>query len=157
MPDLETPTPDQLAGSQLVQQAFTYWFTDHGHVRSPFPAYMHEPLRRQAPVAFAEWIKHLGPKAKEEVNDEAAMRKFEEVLFETGMKLVRTGDEVLTLRFPFLPRVGDAIDGGGAKGREGENIVRGRSLVSEGKDEFMQVEAENLATGAVWSTRFELP
>lgn len=156
-PDKGEPTIGQLRDSQLVQQAFAYWFADHEHVRSPFPAYVQDELKELSVMAFADWIRRLGPQAQKEVNDEAALQKFEELLFREATRLVRTPDELITLRLPFLPRVGDGIDGGGIEGRSGENVVRKRTLVTEGKDEFMEVEAENLATGRVWRTRFGLP
>ena len=151
------PTIDQLRNSQLVQQAFDFWFTDHEHVRSPFPAYVQAELRELSVAAFADWLRRLDPQAQKEVTDEAAVQKFEELLFREATRLVRTPDELITLRLPFLPRVGDTIDGGGIEGRGGENVIRKRKLVTEGKDEFMEVEVENLASGQGWSTRFELP
>lgn len=151
------PTADQLRDSQLVQQAFAYWFADHEHVRSPFPAYVQDELKESSVMAFADWIRRLDPQAQKEVTDEAALQKFEELLFREATRLVRTPDELITLRLPFLPRIGDAIAGGGISGRGGDNVIRSRALVSEGKDEFMEVEAENLASGQLWRTRFELP
>lgn len=151
------PTLEQLRNSQLVQQAFDFWFTDHDHVRSPFPAYVQTELRELSVAAFADWLRRLDPQAQKEVTDEAAVQKFEELLFREATRLVHTPDELITLRLPFLPRVGDTIDGGGIEGRGGENVIRKRKLVTEGKDEFMEVEAENLASGQSWSTRFELP
>ncbi len=157
-PDISMLTLDQLRASAMVQQTFTYWFTDHGHVRSPFPAHMHDKLREQVLAAFSAWVLQLDAKALDEMNEEVAFGKFEEVLFHEGVRLARTEDEVLTLRFPFLPRLGDRIEGGGTvEGRAGENIVRKRNLVREEKDEFLRVEVENVASGAAWETRFELP
>lgn len=155
--DTTVPTSDQLRESEMARQTFTYWFADHGHVRSPFPFYVQNDVSEKVLTAFRDWITKLHPKAREEINGEIAHEKFEETLFQEAMKLVRTDDEVLTLRFPFLPRIGDHIEGGDTSGRKGENIVRSRHLAIEGKDEFLQVKAENTATGEVWGTRFELP
>ena len=151
------PTTEDLDNSEMVQQTFAYWFSDHEHVRSPFPFYIQEDVKGKSIEAFVEWIGKLNEKAKEEINEEIAHEKFEEILFQQGSALVKTDDEVLTLRFPFLPRVGDKIDGEGIDGRSGENIIQKRYLIKEGKDEFMEVTAKNSASGQTWETRFELP
>lgn len=155
--DSTTVTLDQLRASGMARQAFTYWFADHGHVRSPFPPYLRAELRELALAAFRGWLLKLDPKAQEEMNEEAAFGKFEELMFHEAIRLVRTEDEALNLRFPFLPRIGDRISGGELEGRAGDNIVRKRSLVSEGKDEYLKVEVEHVASGTGWETRFELP
>ncbi len=151
------PTTDQLAASEMIQQTFDYWFKDHDHVRSPIPFYIHKELRGISVEAFRSWMLKLNPKAIEEITEGIAHEKFEEILFEQAAKLVKTDDEILTLRFPFLPRCGDSIDGGAIEGRSGENIIQKRYLIKEGKDEFMEVTAKNSATGQIWDTRFELP
>ena len=151
------PTTQDFANSEMVQQTFEYWFADHDHVRSPFPFYIQDGVKGKSIEAFAEWIGKLNPKAKEEINEEIAHEKFEEILFQQGSALVKTDDEVLTLRFPFLPRVGDKIDGEGVEGRSGENVIQKRYLVKEGKDEFMEVTAKNSDSDQTWETRFELP
>lgn len=155
--EMTIPTKEQLANSQMIQTTFEYWFSDHEHVRSPFPFYIHNEVKENAVDAFLEWMQKLNPKANEEINEEIAHEKFEEVLFQVGSALVKTDDEVLTLRFPFLPRCGDPIDGGDIEGRSGENIIQKRYLTKEGKDEFMEVSAKNSDSGEVWTTRFELP
>ena len=151
------PTREQLAESQMIQQTVEYWFADHEHVRSPLPFYIHVEVKEKAVAAFHDWMGKLNAKANEEINEEIAHEKFEELLFQKAAELVKTDDEVLTIRFPFLPRCGDSIDGKGAEGREGENVIRSRQLIKEGKDEFLQVEVENKASGKRWDTRFELP
>ena len=151
------PTTEDLANSEMVQQTFAYWFSDHEHVRSPFPFYIQQDVKEKSLEAFADWIGKLNEKAKEEINEEIAHEKFEEILFQQASTLVKTDDEVLTLRFPFLPRAGDKIDGDGIDDRSGENIIQKRYLIKERKDEFMEVSVKNTASGKVWETRFELP
>lgn len=154
---MKTPTREELANSEMVQQTFAFWFSDHEHVRSPFPFYVQQEVKDKSVAAFADWIGKLNPKANEEINEEIAHEKFEEILFQQASALVKTDDEVLTLRFPFLPRVGDKIGGEGIEGRSGENIIQKRYLTKEAKDEFMEVTAKNAASGGMWETRFELP
>lgn len=155
--EMTIPTKEQLAESQMIQSTFEFWFSDHKHVRSPFPFYIHTEVKDKSVEFFLEWMGKLNPKANEEINEEIAQEKFEEILFQTASALVKTDDEVLTLRFPFLPRCGDPIDGGDLDGRSGENIVQKRNLAQEGKDEFMEVSVKNTDSGEVWNTRFELP
>lgn len=155
--NMSIPTKEQLANSEMIQQTFVFWFADHSHVRSPFPFYIQEAVKDLAIEAFHAWMGKLNPKANEEINEEIAQEKFEEVLFQQASALVKTDDEVLTLRFPFLPRVGDTIDGEGIEDRSGENIVQKRYLITEGRDEFMEVKAKNTTSGNTWETRFELP
>ena len=156
-PDISSLTVDQLRASAMARQAFAYWFSDHGHVRSPFPQHMRDGLKEISLVAFSRWVAQLDAKAVEEMNEETAFGKFEETLFQEALRMVRSDDEALTLRFPFLPRVGDRIDGGAIEGRTGNNFIRTRALVREGKDEFLSVKVENESSGAHWETRFELP
>ncbi len=155
--EMTIPTKEQLAGSQMINQTFEFWFADHSHVRSPFPFYIQDQLVEKSVEAFYNWMKNLNPKANEEITEEIAHEKFEELLFHEAMSLVKTDDELLSLRFPFLPRCGDPIDGGKIEGREGENVVQKRYLVKEDKDEFMEVTVLNTDSGTKWETRFELP
>ena len=155
--DMTIPTKEQLTNSEMVQLTFEFWFADHSHVRSPFPFYVQSEVKDKSVEFFLQWMGNLNAKANEEITEEIAQEKFEEVLFQAASALVKTDDEVLTLRFPFLPRCGDPIDGGDIEGRSGENIVQKRYLIKEGKDEFMEVSVKNTASGKVWETRFELP
>lgn len=154
---MSTPTKEQLTNSEMVQQTFLFWFSDHSHVRSPFPFYVQDGVKELAVEAFHAWMLQLNTKANEEITEEIAQEKFEEVLFQQASTLVKTDDETMTLRFPFLPRIGDKIDGEGIEGRSGENIIQKRYLIKEGKDEFLEVAAKNTTTGKSWNTRFELP
>jgi hypothetical protein len=153
----ELPTKEQLKDSELVVQAVAYWFADHGHVRSPFPTTVQEKVAKGAVEGLHAWLAGLKPDERAKLRDEDLLEKFESVLFDTAMGLVTDTDQLITLRFPFLPRCGDRIDGGAIAGREGENIVRTRRLAHEDKDEFLVVEAECVSTGERWETRFELP
>ena len=89
-PDTASFTVDKLRDSGMAQEAFTYWFTDHGHVRSPFPAHMHDKLREQVLAAFSAWVLQLDAKALDEMNEEVAFGKFEEGLFHEGVRVARS-------------------------------------------------------------------
>src|SRR5690606_526452 len=147
--------PNTVESSELVEQTFTFWFSDNEHIRSPFPEYIRPILKEKAVEDFFKWVSNLNPKAKEEVNDEMIAEKFEEIIFETAMGLVHTEDEKITIQYPFLPRVDDEI-------RNNEEDIQiskiiDRTLTKEGDTKFLKVKLENVSNRQVWETKFELP
>lgn len=147
--------PNTVESSELVEQTFTFWFSDNEHIRSPFPEYIRPILKEKAVEDFFKWVSNLNPKAKEEVNDEMIAEKFEEIIFEAAMGLVHTEDEKITIQYPFLPRVDDEI-------RNNEEDIQiskiiDRTLTKEGDTKFLKVKLENVSNQQVWETKFELP
>lgn len=147
--------PNTVESSELVEQTFTFWFSDNEHIRSPFPEYIRLILKEKAVENFFKWVSNLNPKAKEEVNDEMIAEKFEEIIFEAAMGLVHTEDEKITIQYPFLPRVDDEI-------RNNEEDIQiskiiDRTLTKEGDTKFLKVKLENVSNQQVWETKFELP
>ena len=55
-----------LESAELVEQTFNYWFSDHKHIRSPFPDYIQSKLKEKSTKLFFSWISNLDPKAKDE-------------------------------------------------------------------------------------------
>lgn len=147
MKELDSKTVES---SELVEQTFKFWLVDNGHIRSPFPVYIHEELKRLATKRFYEWAKGLNPKAKDEVNEEIISEKFEEIIFESALKLVQTEDERITILYPFLPRLGDRLDGDG-------DVVVTRSLEKEKDVSYLKIILKNAETQKTWDTKFELP
>jgi len=143
--------------ADMMTAAFDYWFSDNGHVRSPFPFYIHEELREKAISKFLSWTQQIPIKAKKEINDEIVAEKFEEILFETALKLVITEDEKLTIRYPFLMRIGDAIKVRGVDEKIAESKAIDRWFFKKGDEAFMKVKLKNTVTGEEWETDFELP
>ncbi len=143
--------------TELVEQTFSYWFSDHQHVRSPFPDYIHTKLKEKSTDLFYNWVSHLNPKAKDEVNDEIVGEKFEEIIFETATGMVKTEDERITILYPFLPRIGDPIQNETEKALKNESIVINRNLEKEGDVSYLKIELENATTKENWETKFELP
>jgi len=147
--------PNTVESSELVEQTFTFWFSDNEHIRSPFPEYIRPILKEKAVEDFFKWVSNLNPKAKEEVNDEMIAEKFEEIIFEAAMGLVHTEDEKITIQYPFLPRVDDEI-----RNNEEDVLLSkiiDRALVKEGDTKFLKVKLENISDQQVWETKFELP
>lgn len=150
MKELDNTTVES---SELVNQAFLFWFSDHEHIRSPFPNYIHGELREFATERFYKWVSSLNSGAKDELNDEAVGEKFEEIIFEAATKLVKTEDERITILYPFLPRLMDNL--ANENGEESEIVDR--ALLKEGDVSFLKVTCVKKSDGERWSTRFELP
>ncbi len=148
--------PESVESSELVDQTFNFWFTDQGHIRSPFPLYIQNELRKTATEKFYMWAANLNPAAKDEVNEEVVAEKFEEIIFETGTSLVLTEDEKLTIQYPFMPRLEDKLNDADNP-EKGESKVVDRFILKEGDTSYMQLKMENLASQEKWETRFELP
>ena len=139
--------------SELVEQTFNFWFSDHGHIRSPFPSYIHAPLREKATNLFYRWANGLDAKAKEELNDEMIGEKFEEIIFETATGLIKTEDERITIVYPFLPRLGDKLE----EGLGESSIVVDRFIRKDGDKSFLKLTLEKEKTKEKWDSEIELP
>lgn len=139
--------------TEFVEQAFDFWYNDHNHIRSPFPEYIQSELKYKAIVRFENWIDGLKDELKDEINDEMIAEKFEEILFEEAMKLVKTEDEKNTVLYPFLPRIGDQLND--YEGKKSEIIDR--HILKEHDKAFLEVKCKRLEDEKFWETSFELP
>ena len=147
--------PKKVESSELVEQTFEFWFNNKDqHIRSPFPEYIRPDLRRVATKSFHKWINNLSDGAEKEVNDDVIAEKFEEIIFEEGLKLVLTEDEKISINYPFLPRVDDLIN---LNNDLEKSKVIDRSIVKEEDRVFLAVTLEKAANEERWETRFELP
>jgi hypothetical protein len=142
---------------ELVEQTFKYWFSDHNHIRSPFPNYIQSKLKKKSTKLFFTWISQLDPKAKDEINDEIIGERFEEIIFETAIGLVKTEDEQTTILYPFLPRIGDQIQNNTENDSKNESFIIDRTLVKEDDKSYLKIVLENATTKKNWETKFELP
>ncbi len=148
--------PTSVESSEMVEQTFKFWFTDNQHIRSPFPAYIQDDVKKISTKNFFNWASNLNPKAKDEVNDEVLSEKFEEFIFEAAADLVMTEDEKITIEYPFLPRLGDVIFED-VENKKGESTIMDRALIKEGDDSFMRIKLEKIDSKEKWETKFELP
>lgn len=151
MMNLTIQTPD------MTEAALEFWFKDHEHIRSPFPAYIRESLRDSSVSAFERWCQSIKPDAAKDINEEILAEKFEEILFEIALGMVATEDEKLTVRYPFMPRIGDVIRVQGVPDASSESKVTDRWQFKKGDEAFLKVKMLNLETGESWETEFELP
>ena len=151
---METLQFGTVENSEFVEGTFDFWFNpQEDHIRSPFPEYIRPQLKILSTEKFFLWSNNLNPKAKDEVNDEIIAEKFEELIFETAIELVRTEDEKITINYPFLPRIGDQI----YDNNNEESIVIDRNIAKTGDTSFLEVKLRTLDTEIVWETQFELP
>lgn len=151
-----TKNTEPIQENSMIEAALDFWFTDQGHIRSPFPASIRKTLGKKTKTKFSDWTAKLSDGAKKEINDEIIAEKFEEFLFETASELVSTEDEKLTILYPFMPRIGDIITPKDAS-TNGESEIIGRKHTKRGDDSFLKVKLKSLSTGKEWETEFELP
>lgn len=144
---------DALKTSEFIEETFLFWYNDNEHIRSPFPDYIQSRLKIEATEKFYNWINNLKPEAKDELNDEAIAEKFEEIIFETSLPMILTEDERISILYPFLPRLGDAL-----KDENGiESVITDRVIKKEEDTNFLHLSCLNKATNDKWKTSFELP
>ena len=142
-----------IAKSELVKQAFEFWFDNHEHIRSPFPNYIQSDLKSKSTSKFESWINNLKDGAKDELNEEMIAEKFEEIMFEIAHELVITEDEKTTILYPFLPRLGDKLK----DAEENESEIIDRNIFKENDTNFLKINCRRLTDNETWSTSFELP
>jgi hypothetical protein len=139
--------------SQLIEEGFKFWFSDNNHIRSPFPFYIHSKLKEVSILRFHQWLENLKEEAKGELADEFIAERFEEIVFEEALKLVKTEDEKITILYPFLPRFEDEV----SSPEHGSGKIIDRAIVKEGDNSFLRVVCQKVEDGLKWETSFELP
>lgn len=142
---------------EMIRSAFEFWFSDSEHLRSPFPEYIRQDLKNNATDKLLDWSSRISDKVRKEINDEILAEKFEEIIFETALGMVMTEDEKLTIRYPFMPRIGDLITEKDTKGNLTESRVTDRYHFKKGDSAFMKVKLQTTTTQKNWETEFELP
>lgn len=142
---------------EMLEAAFNFWFNDDRHIRSPFPIYIRERLTEISTEAILDWANQISEDGKKEINDEIISEKFEEIIFETALKLVLTEDEKITIRYPFLLRIDDKIEAKNENEQVEESIVVDRLIIKKGDHTFLKVVLRNLSSNLKWEAKFELP
>ena len=143
--------------ADMIEEAFKFWYNDNEHIRSPFPYYIRENLRNASIEKFLDWGAQISEDAKKDINDEILAEKLEEVIFELALPMVLTEDERLTIRYPFMVKIGDVIKQKDAPPDAAESIITDRWYKRTGDHSFMKVKLKNNASGEIWETEFELP
>jgi hypothetical protein len=150
MKELDSTTVES---SELVNQTFKFWFNDNEHIRSPFPTYIQSELREKAVKRFFDWAVGLDIEAKDELTDEEIGEKFEEIIFEMAIPMIKTDDEKITIMYPFLPRLGDSLN----DDNQEESTIVDREIRKEGDTSLLRVVCKNSVSDSKWETQFELP
>lgn len=138
--------------SQMAEYAFTFWFNDNEHIRSPFPDYIQNELRIKTTQLFEDWLEGLHIDASEEVDEEMMAEKFEQLLFESAIPLIKTEDERISILYPFLPRIGDLL----TDDVQIESSIVDRHLFKDGDSSFLKVICQRKSDNSKWETSFEL-
>ena len=153
-------TNEEIAQSAIMNNLFDFWFNDREHIRSPFPDYIQSTVKTKTIERAAKWLGNLNDSDKDKVTESDIVDKLESILFEEGLKAVRTEDEKITLLYPFLPRIDDLVMGNSFSDENlptGEYTVIDRTLLKEGKQDFMKIIIKHNETGKRWETKVELP
>lgn len=139
--------------SRFIEPGFEYWFTDHQHVRSPFPQEIKETTRKRTATIFLEWVEGLTEEELKTMKEEEFIEMFETILFNEAIKLVEDEDQRLTITYPFMPRIGDIV-----KHKENGNgkVIDRKELVTKENKKMLELSISSEETGAVWKTEFEL-
>lgn len=138
--------------SQMAKYAFEFWFRDNEHIRSPFPVYIQNELKINTNKQFEEWLQGLHIDASEEVDEEMMAEKFEQILFESALPLIKTEDERISILYPFLPKIGDQL----SDEHQLESEIIDRMLIKEGDTSFLKVHCRRKSDNSNWNTSFEL-
>ncbi|MDH5597585.1 MAG: hypothetical protein OEY34_00590 [Cyclobacteriaceae bacterium] len=141
----------------LIGEGLNYWFYDHEFVRSPFPEYIREELSKKVDQKYMQWISEQKKEDLKDLTDEQLVEKFEEILFGIGIDLVKTEDEKLSILYPFMPRIGDAMeDHNKSHDVLQKYTVIERKLVQNEKESSLEITSKN-AQEEILISNFELP
>ncbi len=139
--------------TRFLRPGFEFWFTDHEHIRSPFPKAIMEAVEEKTCTTFFEWIGGHKEEELQKIADNEMVEMFETILFNEAMKLVDDEDQQLTISYPFLPRLGDKVFN--HLNESGEVTYR-QAVVAKDNAAQLELTIINEGTGTSWKTRFEL-
>ena len=146
--------------NDLVDAALNFWLKGNGPIRSPFPSYIHKKIQKEPRERFLDWLNNLDSKTKKQLSDELLVEKFELILFEISLGLVKTEDEKITIKYPFLPRTNDPVQTT-VKNHNKSRKVRGtiieRELIKEKNQPYLKVKCLDNESEYTWETKFKLP
>ena len=150
---IETEQIRSIISRKFIEPGFEYWFTNHEHVRSPFPPAIRISLREKTSVILFEWIDSLKETDLKAMKEEEFLEMFETILFNEAMKLFDDEDQQLTVSYPFLPRMGDLVNHQiNGKGK----IIGRKEIVSKENRKQFELSVSSQETGKTWKTQFDL-
>lgn len=141
-------------GDDFFEESFKFWFTDNEQIRTPFPENIQEELKEKTFRTFMEWVFELKDEEKSKLENEEIVELFEMILFNQAMGMVKDEDQKITICYPFMPRLGDAVD----DNDRGSGKVIGRKLdVEKDEKKYLTVELKSETDMQEWEVKFELP
>lgn len=154
-PELKDPEEIRsIISVKFIEPGFEYWFTNHEHIRSPFPPMIRIALKKSTSAIFFEWIEGLKDVQLKTMKEDEFVEMFETILFNEAVKLVEDEDQQLSIVYPFLPRLGDQVNHSlHGKG----SILSRKEIVSKGNNKQFELSVLAHKTGQTWVTQFELP
>ncbi len=139
--------------AKFIEPGFAYWFSNHEHVRTPFPMEIKKAAKERTTETFFEWIDGLKEKDLHEMKENEFVEMFETILFNEALKLVEDEDQQLTISYPFLPRIGDKVN----HKLNGEgNVIKRKEIVSKENKKLFELTVLLKESGKTWETQFEL-
>ena len=141
-------------GSDFFETSFNFWFADNEQIRTPFPENIQEKLKEKTFRVFMEWVFELKDEEKSKLENEEIAELFEMILFNQAMGMVEDDDKKITICYPLMPRLGDAVD----DNERGSGKVIDRKLEVE-KDEksYLKITLKSDSVLQEWEVKFELP
>lgn len=139
----------------FIEQSFQFWFVDNEHIRSPFPSLIKEELKEKTFRVFMEWVYELKEEELTEMKDEDYVEMFENILFNQATQLIDSSDvdSLITVNYPFLPRLGDVVDD---KENGASRVVR-REIQKKDDDKVYMTLSMESESSAKWESKFVLP
>jgi hypothetical protein len=139
----------QIFGESFLAAAFEFWLDDSAQLRSPFPAYTHEPLIQNTFQRLMHWAFEQTP---ETVNEDLLSEIFQAIITEEGTQLVQTDDERLTILHPNFPRIADAAN---LPDKGAYQVVR-RHLLERDEKLFLKIYLLHNTTKDLLETEFDV-
>jgi hypothetical protein len=138
--------------TRFLKPGFDYWFSNHEHIRTPFPLKIKEETKSNTTAIFMDWVEGLKQEEFDAMTDDEFAEMFETILFNEAIKLVENEDEKLTIIYPFLPRVCDIVNHQDyGKGK----IIKRKEIIENNKKMF-EVSVQSVSNDQIWKTQFEL-
>ena len=150
---IESEQIRSVISGKFIEPGLEYWFSDHEHVRSPFPHDILGEVKERTSEILFEWIEGLSEKELDEMVEDEFVEMFETILFNEAIKLVDDEDQRFTIAYPFMPRLNDAINHN--ENGAGKVIERKETINKENK-KMLELTVASDNSALVWKTEFEL-
>jgi hypothetical protein len=135
----------------LFESSFDFWFSGHSTIPCPFPEHMKEELKEKTFALFSNWYSKLRQKQRDSLSDSQLVEKYERILFAQAYALAKTEDEKISILYPYLPKVGEALNVTSAKPGLAKSIILERKI----EQNALKIFLKNLVTGQLWNTRLK--